>query len=276
MARACFSIMRVGVNDRRGFTLVELLTVIGIIAVLMAILLPALAGANRMAKRVQCASNIRQICVAMQGYASDNNGHYPANYGATSDCYWYGEAVLGPWLSVPSLSASRGLGGGVLVCTEDEQSLRSYSMNFWAGSFVNRTPAPPGGKFWNASVSNSEKMILVAERWTDVNDPMTKLYYTGTRMIGQAGAKPGLRFGGGGGISPLLAMGLWGYQNCELPFTRHSTRGTDLTPETRCVNIGYADGHVATKYQSELVDMDTGLSTFDSLWSPMDFELDSQ
>jgi prepilin-type N-terminal cleavage/methylation domain-containing protein len=53
---------------KRGFTLIELLVVIAIIAVLIALLLPAVQAAREAARRAQCASNLRQIGLAMQNY----------------------------------------------------------------------------------------------------------------------------------------------------------------------------------------------------------------
>ncbi|HEY7088757.1 MAG TPA: prepilin-type N-terminal cleavage/methylation domain-containing protein [Tepidisphaeraceae bacterium] len=67
-------------SRRRAFTLVELLVVIGIIAVLIAILLPALGKAREQAKRVQCLSNLRQIHLAFFEYASRNKDHIPLGY----------------------------------------------------------------------------------------------------------------------------------------------------------------------------------------------------
>ena len=62
---------------RSGFTLVELLVVIMIIAILIALLLPALARAKSMANQVVCASNQRQLVMAMTMYLNDNRGIFP-------------------------------------------------------------------------------------------------------------------------------------------------------------------------------------------------------
>jgi prepilin-type N-terminal cleavage/methylation domain-containing protein len=62
---------------RRGFSLVELLVVIGIIAVLVAILLPALGRARAQAQSVACSSNQRQVAIAILMYANDNKGVLP-------------------------------------------------------------------------------------------------------------------------------------------------------------------------------------------------------
>ena len=84
---------------RTAFTLLELLVVIAIIAVLASLLLPALARAKGRAQRVKCLSNLKQISLGFNLYASDHNDRYPwrvpiADGGSLEftnnwDAYWH-------------------------------------------------------------------------------------------------------------------------------------------------------------------------------------------
>jgi prepilin-type N-terminal cleavage/methylation domain-containing protein/prepilin-type processing-associated H-X9-DG protein len=78
----------------RGFTLIELLVVLAIIAVLAAILFPVFARARESARRTHCASNLRQLGLALQMYASDWDGLIPTTFGAPHHMIWRDD--LGP------------------------------------------------------------------------------------------------------------------------------------------------------------------------------------
>ncbi|HEX8237885.1 MAG TPA: DUF1559 domain-containing protein [Abditibacteriaceae bacterium] len=90
---------------KRGFTLIEILIVLVIIAILAAILFPAFARAREGARRASCASNLRQLGMAFRQYTQDNNNKYPlaANY---QNWEKGGHWVAGPLTGSPNYTAN--------------------------------------------------------------------------------------------------------------------------------------------------------------------------
>ena len=83
-------------RHHRGFTLIELLVVIAIIAILAALLLPALSGAVENGRRTSCISNGRQLMAGMIAYANDHDGYLPySNQGTTADGWLFAAGKQG-------------------------------------------------------------------------------------------------------------------------------------------------------------------------------------
>ncbi len=102
-----------GRNSHRGFTLIELLVVVAIIAILAAMLLPALAKAKSKARRVEEISAARQLMLGVQMYGDDQNGAVFPGYMSDTNAVDDKGALLGfpenaryPWRMVPYLSGS--------------------------------------------------------------------------------------------------------------------------------------------------------------------------
>ena len=164
----------------RGFTLIELLVVIAIIAILASLLLPALTAAKARARRVQCASNLKQTAMATLLYMQDQSDAFPSSDGAaTSYDLWGGKVgsdfpsftnrLINPYVGLPAAGTTNE-GGAMQVfrCPADAGAL--------AGSWPARFPTVMDhlgtSYLYNSSANNNDGGTgLFQKRETAVGSP---------------------------------------------------------------------------------------------------------
>jgi len=140
---------------RRGFTLIELLVVIAIIAILAAILFPVFAKAREKARQASCQSNLKQIGLGIQMYASDYDDRAPAGW------TWCNHAIWNENVQYPALLQPYVKNWQLFACPSNSMSncANTSIPHFAVNEMINRGVAPAnfslgyamGESRWNAN-----------------------------------------------------------------------------------------------------------------------------
>jgi prepilin-type processing-associated H-X9-DG protein/prepilin-type N-terminal cleavage/methylation domain-containing protein len=279
---------------RAAFTLVELMTVIGIIAILIAFMMPALIGARKAAQATQCASNMRQITQAMINYSVEFKGKFPPNRGDPVYTFWYDKQTTGRYIKQAAVAPAGAVNkneqliNGVFLCPADlmepTPAVRSYAMNIWACGAVSagveqRAQGPDAwGRLWNSGVGNSSQMMLLLESFSALaipEDLPNPVGFAPPAVVGFTSPSPGQRFVGGGNWAGYLNADetRFGTTASHIAYFRHrrAKEPGGLGDAIGRLNIAFADGHVALHSHKDLYDTDTG---YQAMWSPIDREVE--
>jgi prepilin-type N-terminal cleavage/methylation domain-containing protein/prepilin-type processing-associated H-X9-DG protein len=190
---------------RHGFTLVELLVVVAIVALLLAILLPSVGAAKQVARRAVCGSNIRQLHLANTGYASEWRGHYvPAaedihdGFGGTRR--WHGVRTSAGVSTDPDentfdpargpLVSYLGEAGKVKACPSFDDFTEDGALNaFEAGcGGYGYNQQYIGGR--NDLYGTSDRAARSTATVDDVNDPVQTVMFADAAFTGAPPARP--------------------------------------------------------------------------------------
>jgi prepilin-type N-terminal cleavage/methylation domain-containing protein/prepilin-type processing-associated H-X9-DG protein len=166
-------------SERSAFTLIELLAVLGVIAILAGILIPAISNSMARARDVRCQSNLRQLMSGVQLYASVNNGDLLSSHGSTGR--WDKQLIEGGFLDDEP---------DAIICPERPITTNqafNYAMNGRLGTGVYSIGIT---KIYEAE-KPSATMLLIDARQKEDNAFITVALPPGTTQQGEWGAHNG-------------------------------------------------------------------------------------
>jgi len=227
-------------KSRKSFTLIELLVVISIIAVLAAILLPALSTARESAKTLSCAVNMRQVVQLSISYADENNDYIPFS----------SKGLVFSWeLTGGQAQTSK---RGIYICptmntgTLSQGSDFTYFWTSYVGTSSDYTDGGlHGGVFYkNSGILSSRRYINLIPRSVSIVEVGGSSDISVVTWGTPAGTSSGARW-----LYISSSVSAWTADNAQLTYMNHNLWG----------NFAFADGHVQ-KYRVG--------TAFSSDWTP--------